>query len=136
MTSSSLKTEAQKEVWQVIMDINNAWVSGHAEDIMDWLHEDMVVFHTEFGRLGKGKEACVNSYKYFTEQAIIHDFKESDPTVDIYGNTAVVTYRFEIDYEANGETIQDASREMFVLTREADKWKAVWQTMIPLPEEE
>jgi len=127
-------SEVQQTVWQVVLDINKAWVNGHVDDMVNLLHEDVVFFHPVSGPLGEGREACMKGYKDFADQAVIHDFKELEPSVDVYGSTAVAAYRFDITYEIGGGTGHDTGRDVIVLVREDSKWKAVWRTQIPFAE--
>ena len=64
--------------------------------------------------------------------AIINDFKDRDPAIQIYGNTAIASYTFEMSYEMNGKSFDDVGRDIYVLKREEGKWLAVWRTIIPL----
>ncbi len=130
--SFSFKTKVQQEVWQVIQDINNTWVNGNPEDLANFFHENMVIVSSDFQELGKGREACVQSYKDFASNAIIQDFKEMYSTIDVFGNTAIISYSFKIKYEMNGETFHDTGRDMFVFIRKEDKWLAVWRIVLPL----
>ena len=99
---SSPEPDAQEAVRKVIHDINAAWINGHPENIAGRLHEHVVMIQPGFRGRAAGREASVNSYRDFCDQATIHDFKQSDPEIDVFGSTAVATYRFEIPYEIGG----------------------------------
>jgi len=129
--NAQFKSEDQQEVWQVINDINNIWVKGNPEDLENFFHEKMVIVHSDFKERGEGREICINSYKDFASQAKIHEFKESNPAIDVYGNTAIATYTFEIVYEMNKQIFSDTGRDIFVLIREDNRWQAVWRTILP-----
>jgi len=131
--ASDIEQNVREEIQQLLKNINAAWVKGRSEDLEEYFHEDMVIFDLGFGRRGIGKKACVESYKDFTSHATIHEFKESDPAIDIWGDTAVAIYKFEIDYETNGEDHRDFGQDLFVFIRERGKWRAVWRVIIPLP---
>jgi hypothetical protein len=78
-----------------------------------------------------GREACLESFRDFLRQARVDDYRETDRRVEVFGATAVATYRFEMRYEMKGESYRDAGSDVFVFTREEDSWLAVWRTMIP-----
>ncbi len=115
----------------VIRRINDAWTSGDWNDLEGCLHDDVVFVQPDLETRADGRAACVKSYADFVEAATIQGFQASDPTVDVWGDTAVVTYTFEIDYEMNGERARESGRDLFVLTRTADGWRAAWRTLIP-----
>ncbi len=65
----------------------------------------------------------------------MREFKESDPDIDLWGNTAVATYSWEITYEMNGQNYHESGQDLFVLTRDEDGWRAVWWAILPSPHE-
>lgn len=130
--NSSINTEIKRSIWQIIQDLNKAWIEGHPENLENYFHNDMIIVAPDFQEKGNGKEACVESYKNFTNMASISNFKESDPKIEIFGFTAIVSYSFEISYEMNNETFQDTGRDLFVFIHENKKWQAVWRTVLPL----
>lgn len=130
--ASDTERNAQGEIRQLLKSMSEAWVSGHPEELEEYFHEDMVIALPGFGRRGVGKRACVESYKELTSRATIQDFRESDPLIDVWGDTAVASYRFELDYEMSGQEHHDSGQDLFVFARERGNWRAVWRTIIPL----
>jgi len=130
--NNSFESKDQQEVWQVVEAINDAWLKGHAEDLVDYFHDDMVIVTPDGKEQGRGKVVCIESYKGFSSMAIIKEFKDRDPAIQVSGNTAVASYTFEMTYEMNGETFNDVGRDIYVLNREDGKWLAVWRTIFPL----
>lgn len=130
---SDIEQNVQEEIRQLLKNINDAWVKGHPEELGEYFHEDMVIVGPGFRGGGRGKRACVESYKDFTSHATIREFKESDHAIDIWSDTAVASYQFEIDYEMNSEEHRDSGYDLFVFVRERGNWRAVWRTIIPLP---
>jgi len=129
--TSKLETQDQKKIWSILQNINNSWVNDNLEKLNKNFHKDMVIVSPNGRELGKGREICVQSYKDFTNQAVIKDFKQKDPRIDIYGTTAITSYSFEMTYEMNGITYQDIGRDMFVFILEGSNWLAVWRTILP-----
>jgi hypothetical protein len=95
----------------------------------------MVIVDSEFRERGRGRGGCGKSYADFCGQATIHDFKELTPVIDVFGDTAIATYPFEITFEMSGETFGEAGRDLFVLVREDRKWWVAWRAMLPAPNE-
>ena len=129
--SYKFDSKVQNEIWQIIHDINDAWVNSNPEKIADYFHENIVISHPDFQKRGEGRESCVESYKDFCRHATVHDYKEMDPEVNVFGNTAVAVYRFEITYEIKGESFYDTGQDVFIFTSEGNKWKAVWRIVVP-----
>jgi ketosteroid isomerase-like protein len=122
------------EIRRILKSINEAWTKGRAEDLDKYFHEDMVIAQPGFGIRGEGKRACVDSYREFAGMASIQSLKESQHVVLVWGNTAVASYRFEIEYELDGQAHQDAGYDLFVFARENGDWLAVWRTILPPPD--
>src|SRR5713226_8717749 len=110
--------------------MNDAWVKGEFEQLSSFFREDIAMVHPDFVQRTEGREACVASYMDFARQAAILDFKLGEPSIDVFGNTAVATYAYEISYEMGGERFKDTGRDLFVFIRQNDRWQAVWRTMI------
>jgi ketosteroid isomerase-like protein len=132
----SKRTTDKEEILKILQKINEAWSKGHPEELAEYFHEDLVILSPTLQRMGEGKEACVKSYKDFLEHADIHEYKERDHMIDVWGKTAVATYAFDISYEMNGQTSRESGHDMFVFNREAEKWLAVWRMVIPSPTKE
>jgi ketosteroid isomerase-like protein len=58
---------------------------------------------------------------------------EIDPKINIFGNTAVVTYYFEMSFEIDGQPAKTSGRDLFVFLKEGDKWWAVANQFSPYP---
>jgi hypothetical protein len=129
---SELSTPAQQDLWQLVRQINAAWVKGHPERLLEYFHDRMTIFGTSGQKYGVGKNACVESYRSFIESAQIGRFQESDPAVEVYETVAIVGYRFEIDYTMGGETHKEIGRDTFVFEKANGKWLAVWRQLADL----
>jgi uncharacterized protein (TIGR02246 family) len=125
------KQHSQEEIRQILRTINDAWTHGRSEDLAEYFHDDLVIVNPGFqGRL-LGRQASVESYQDFAHQATIGRYAETEIAVDVWGDTAVASYRYEIDYELGGEAYHDIGRDLFVFQLEEGRWRAVWRTLIP-----
>ena len=116
---------AKQEVWNALRALNDAWTKGNPNDLKNYFHKDMVaITATDRERL-EGKEACFTSWINFTKAAKIHHWNELEPRIQIYGNTAVVTYYFDMSFDMGGQTVKLGGRDMFVFVKEGGKWLVV-----------
>ncbi len=80
-----------------------------------------------------GRQACVESYREFMEQATIQRCEEGTPVVDVWGDIAVATYRWSMAWTAEGVLNQDAGHDILVLRRDefggAAVWRVVWRAI-------
>jgi uncharacterized protein (TIGR02246 family) len=129
MTSSEGARDTE-EIWQLVKRMNDAWAKDGPDELASFFHEDIVMVHPDFTQRTEGKAACVASYEEFRKQAAILDFKISHPGIDVFGETAIATYSYEIAYEMGGERFNDTGRDVFIFVRENGRWLAVWRTMI------
>jgi ketosteroid isomerase-like protein len=131
---SLFKNSVEREVWKTLRELNETWTKGNPEDLKNYFHMDMVAITPTDRKRREGREACIADWVEFAKVAKIHDWKEIDPRVQIYGNVAVVTYYFEISYEKNGQTINFGGRDMFVFVKEGGRWWAVADHFSPNPQ--
>jgi Domain of unknown function (DUF4440) len=73
----------------------------------------------------------LQSYADFVARATIKGYSEEEAAIDLWGDTAVASYRFALAWEMDGQPYYQAGRDLFVLHRENDRWQAVWRTIIP-----
>jgi ketosteroid isomerase-like protein len=131
MTETPL--DDRERIRGLLKSINEAWVQGRAEELAEYFHADMVIVAPGFQGVEKGRAACINSYRDFVSQAKVHEYTESDATVDVWGDTGVATYRFHIVYDMGGATYRESGWDIFVFGREGGTWRAVWRTLVVAP---
>jgi ketosteroid isomerase-like protein len=58
-----------------------------------------------------------------------HSFEEMEHHVDLFGDTAVITYLFQVRYEvlADGVQHEETAQEVLVM-RKTDRWRVLWRT--------
>ena len=117
--------DTQNEVWQTILEMNKLWtVANKAEELVSYFHQNMVAITPSDRFRREGQSACVEGWKKFTDIARINYWKEIDPKINLYGNGlfAIVTYRFDMSFQINEQTIELSGRDMFSLVKEEGKW--------------
>ena len=130
------ESEKEKEAWNVVKAINDAWVGDRAEKIGVHLHPDCVMAAPDFDQYLRGKEAVLNSYIEYTGMAKTRVFGITNASVDVFGTTAVVNATFVVTYDLNGKSYQGAGREIWVLTYTNDRWYGIWRSLADMFEEE
>jgi uncharacterized protein (TIGR02246 family) len=121
----------QEEIWQAIHDVNAAWTSGHPERVGALFHDDVVMVGPGLSGRVEGREAMIQTFVDYCHQVKTHTFEELDRVVDVFGNSAVATYRFFVRYEIEGAVHEEFGQEIVVFARREGRWGAVWRTQIP-----
>lgn len=133
--ASTVERHARKEVRLLLKKINNAWLKGRPDKLSDvpkdCFHKDVVIKGPGFQQLAEGNDACTKSYNDFIHQATVRECKLSEPDIDLWGNTAVATYSWEMTYEMNGQDHHESGYDLFVFARARGRWRAVWRAMLP-----
>jgi ketosteroid isomerase-like protein len=117
--------ELQQEVWDTVQEMNRCWTSDEDNDLdglNEYFHETMVAITPSDKHRIEGKSACVAGWQDFARKSKIHSWKELDPDVQAYGNTAVVTYYYDMSFDMGGQTINTWGRDMMTLIKENGKW--------------
>lgn len=123
--------QAREQIRRVLAGINGTWTRGRPEDMAPYLDDDVVLVQPGFQERSEGRAAALASYREFVEQAATRDYRESDVSIRVWGDTAVATYRFAIDYEMEGRTLHDVGYDVFVLHHKGGRWRMVWRTLVP-----
>jgi hypothetical protein len=121
----------EDEIQDIVRGINEAWLERRPADLARFLHDEIVMAPPGFQGHVRGRQAAVDSYEQFAAAATVHAADFDEPNVQAWGDTAVATYRFTLDYAMGGVRIQDTGWDVLVLRRAADTWQVVWRTIIP-----
>ncbi len=123
-------TDEQMEIWNLIRESNRAWVAGAVHKISSLFDERaVVVLPGVTGRL-EGREAIVKSYEDFVHHARNLAFEELEHSVDVFGDVAMVAYRFSARYTllAEDQEREETGEEILALRRGPEGWKVLWRT--------
>ena len=124
---------AKEEALAFVKALNEAWTKGGGGALAGYFHPRMVAIGANDRRILRGRDACLASWQNFTEAAKVHRWQEIDPDVQLYGNTAIVTYYYDMSFDMNGRTIETGGRDMFVLVKENGRWWAAADQFSPFP---
>lgn len=123
----------REQIQQLVKKINEAWVQGRPGELSSYFHKDMVIVGPDFQSLATGVEACVRSYQDFLSSAEVHEYKDSEPSIDLWASTAVAAYSWQIAYTMSGKSLLESGRDLFVFNRDDTSWKAVCRAVVFSP---
>lgn len=120
---------AREEIVDLIHNINDAWTSGDANRMWRELgaafHDAMVIRGPDLTVYGRGKRACIESYVDFTQKAIVRECRLGEVDAEVWGDTAVASFTWEMAYEMKGQSSTEKGKDVFVFTRQDGRWFAV-----------
>ena len=115
----------------VVAGISTAWRAGRISELHDFFADDVVLIAPGARARVQGRVAVVETYREFAENTATQDYRELALALDVFGDTAVATYRYEIEWTRDGAQNKEAGSDVLVLSRRAGKWKVVWRTIVP-----
>ena len=125
----------KEEIKSIIKDVNDATLGSKETDLGQFFHDGVKFVAPDFNSALEGKEAALNSYREFRENAELKGYELGEPDVSIFDTTAVATYSFDMRYKLAEETYHETGRDIVVLARRDDEWKIVWRTLVTLSSE-
>jgi len=126
-------TDEQREIWELVRRSNRAWMAGAVHEVANLFEQNAVVVAPGIQGRVEGSKEIVRSYEDYVHHARTLSFEELEHSVDVFGDLAVVTYKFAIRYSVGGEAEEhdETGQEVLVLRRGPSGWKALWRTQIP-----
>ena len=122
-----------QQVWETLRALNDAWTCGNPDDLVEYFHPDMVAVTPVARERLEGAAASIAGWKGFAEAAEIHYWKERDLKIQIYGDSAVVSYYFDMSFDMGGKHFELGGRDLFFFVRENRRWWAVADQYSPYP---
>lgn len=124
-------TDAQREVWEVVREANKARAAVATRELAALHEQDAVVVRTLDERL-EGRDAIVRAVEEESHQTRIEAFEELEHSIDVFGDFALVVYRFEMRTRAAGddEEQQQSGQEVVALRNSGGRWKLLWKTQV------
>jgi Domain of unknown function (DUF4440) len=115
--------------------INQAWLKGRVEDLAPMVHSEIVMVFPDFAGKIQGREDFLAGFHDFCQNATIQEFHEHDQEVDVAGDTAVITFRYEMAYVRSGERYRAKGRDLWVFEKQDGAWIATWRAMLEMKED-
>ncbi|HET7696124.1 MAG TPA: nuclear transport factor 2 family protein [Vicinamibacterales bacterium] len=126
---------ARAEAAQLLRQINDAWLEGRPRDLTELFHPDIVMVLPGFAGSLQGRQQMIDGFTDFCASAKVHAFDLDEPHIDVIGRTAVASVLFSMIYERQGQRFRSTGRDVWVFTREAARWLAVWRVMVDVTDE-
>ncbi len=118
---------SEAEVWKVIQEFNRAFAGNDVERYFSFIAEDITVLTPGNPYRVEGRPADREEFEFSLRAGTtkIGYFQEMQPYVQVYGDTAVVTY-FSRGCYGTGERAKTLYlKETDVLARRQEGWKIV-----------
>ena len=125
---------ASERVEKLLDEINRLWLAGRVDELAPLLHPDITMVLPGFAGRVRGREQFLAGFRDFCGSCRVHEFHEHDRLSDIVGDTAVLSFRFEMVYERGGESYRATGRDLWVFRNQTEGWLAVWRTMLDMTE--
>jgi ketosteroid isomerase-like protein len=122
------------DVAKAMRQINQAWLNGKVQDLAPVVHAEIVMVFPGFAGRVQGRQTLLAGFADFCQNATIHEFREHDHQVDVTGDTAVVTFQYDMVYERSGARYRSTGRDLWVFQLQDTAWIAVWRTMLDMEE--
>lgn len=119
------------DVREAIRQINAIWLSGRVTRLGEYLVNDVVFTAPSFSARVEGLRAAIDSFQSFVRNARVHAFQESEFQIDVFDDSAMATYRFDMTYEFGGASYEEAGREVWLFVR-VDRWRLAWRHQLPI----
>ena len=111
--------------------MDRCWMEGRLPELAEFLAEDVVFVAPAGTPRSEGLAPAIESYRQFMSHAQVNRFQTGDRIVTVRGDTAVIEYRWQMDWTAAGADHAENGREVLVLARRGEGWRVVWRTQIP-----
>jgi hypothetical protein len=131
-TPHPVDEHARSEVREALRRISAAWQDRRYQELAALLDERIVMVLPGLSARIEGRSAVIDSYMEFMEHATVGEYWEDAPTIDVWGDTAIASYHWEMTWVRNGQTERGAGYDVFTFSRRTDgdhAWRAVWRTM-------
>ncbi len=124
--------QTRDRLWQIVQDVNRICKEGRGFDrLAPLFHEGMVMVLPGLDHRAEGKAACLRCYEDACSQMVIHRLDGSQERIDLWDDTAVVTYRYDCVWDWQSKTLTDEGREILVFVQDGQDWRIAWRTLIP-----
>ncbi|MFZ1054974.1 MAG: nuclear transport factor 2 family protein [Opitutaceae bacterium] len=118
----------QDTIVESTKQISLLWRAAKWEDLGRCFSEEVVQVGPRLRELTRGREAAVESYKQFFENARLIDYDEGAFRAEVWPGFAICTYEFRMKYEAEGKRRFSSGTDQFLFRQEPEhRWVAVWR---------
>lgn len=130
----ALQVDRDRTAVRGVLDrVASAWQTGDRDTLVACLDERVVFTAPGFQARIDGRDACIESYREFTARATLHEYVQQEPSIELWGNTAVATYPWTMTWESGGKIHRESGHDVLVFRRatgEPPAWCVVWRTIV------
>ena len=118
-------THEQQEVFNVVLELNRAWVARERAGIEERVTDDIVEVSEYSPYRLKGREEYMRGIDaYIAGPFRVHSHIERGPLVKLFGDVALVTFYFDQEIQsADSPRLARTGKETHMLRRKSGQWK-------------
>jgi hypothetical protein len=120
-----MRESKHEAVAQQMQRINRVWLDGNVEGLTPMVHPEIVMAFPGFTGRMQGRDQFLAGFRDFCENAKIYEFRDHDYQIDVVGDTAVVTFRYDMVYERSGERYRSSGRDLWIYPTKSTKRRHV-----------
>ena len=120
-------TTAAKEILEIVKAWNDSFTRNDIETYFSYIHQDLTLFIPSSPYRIDGKQDDQDEFEWSLSKSRtkVHFFQEMQPKIQLYGDTAIVTYHNRGAYGPDGSEQVYYFKETNVLIKENDQWKII-----------
>jgi ketosteroid isomerase-like protein len=126
---------AAAEILTLLDRISRTWLERRPGDLAPLFHPQLTMVFPGFSGRIQGREANIAGFEDFCTNAQVHEYREADHEIDVVGDTAIASFKYEMIYERDGQRSRATGRDLWIFARQDGQWFAVWRTMLDLAEQ-
>jgi ketosteroid isomerase-like protein len=129
VNSTSAETSEQQIAAQIIAREKasiEAWQKKDKAFYTDFLTDDATFFSSESPYLETDpKQNFLPKFDQYTEMFKINDFQMHNPRVQVYGDTAILTYNSTVSVSFGGQPLNYTAKVTSVYVKQGNTWRVV-----------
>jgi len=120
-------TNTAKEILEIVKAWNDSFTRNDIETYFSYIRDDLTLFIPSSPYRIEGKQDDQDEFELSLSKSRIkvHFFQEMQPKIQLYGETAIVTYHNRGAYGPDGNEQVYYFKETNVLIKENDQWKII-----------
>jgi len=120
--TSVIALTPEEEVKKVALEINQAFVRNDLEGVAKYVADDITWFSHTSTKRQDGKSVFVDALRDSMARKKTIRWQEHDIVVQVFGDSALVTFLYDHDAEINGKTSSRLSRATYGFAKRHGKW--------------
>ncbi len=92
--------EKRDAALKALLNVNRMWLAGRVEALEELVHPDVVMMLPDFAGRVSGREDFLARFRDFCANARIDTFHDHGYATDLIGDTAVITFQYEMTVES------------------------------------